>query len=129
MCRLLNLTAIAAMAAALATTVPAAAESPEGNAAYLLIEVEVNDPTAFNDYAEKATEMVHRYGGTFVVMGGKIRSVEGAPPAGNVVVIRFEDYEMAERWLDSEEYGRIKTIRHNSAQTRQILAEAVGEDQ
>ena len=128
MCRLLKLTAIAAMASALTTTVPAAAES-EGKPAYLLIEVEVNDPTAFNDYAEKATEMVHRYGGTFVVMGGKVRSVEGAPPAGNVVVIRFEEYEMAERWLDSEEYARIKTIRHNSAQTRQILAEALGKDQ
>lgn len=128
MCRSLNLAAIAAMAAALAT-VPAAAEAPEGTAAYFIIEVEVIDPAAFNDYAEKATEMVSRYGGTFVVMGGKVRSVEGAPPAGNVVVIRFEDYEMAERWLDSEEYARIKTIRHNSAQTRQILAEAVGEDQ
>jgi uncharacterized protein (DUF1330 family) len=127
MCRLLIPTAMAAMAATVTTMVPAAADSPEG--AYLLIEVKVTDPTAFNDYAEKATEMVGRYGGTFVVMGGRARSVEGAPPAGNVVVIRFEKYEGAERWLDSEEYARIKTIRHNSAQTRQILVEAVGENE
>lgn len=110
---------------AISSTVGAASES---NAAYFLIEIDVKEPEAFNSYAEKAAEMVGRYGGTFVVLGGRVRSVEGAPPAGNVVVIKFEDYDMAEQWLDSEEYAQIKTIRHNSATTRQILAEAL-EDQ
>jgi uncharacterized protein (DUF1330 family) len=124
----MELAAVAAIAVTLATSHPGAAASPDANAAYFIIEVDVKDPQGFKTYAQKATEMVGRYGGTFVVMGGRVRSVEGRPPAGAVVMIRFDDYDMAERWLDSKEYGDIKTLRHSSAETRQILAEALKED-
>lgn len=123
-----KVTIMAALAAALSAMMPAAAISADGNPAYFIIEIEVKDQAGFNEYAEKATEMVGRYGGSFVVMGGRVRAVEGAPPAGNIVVIRFDDYDMAERWLDSDEYALIKTIRHKSAETRQILAEALAEE-
>lgn len=121
-------TAGALVAALVATAGPAALTASEVNAAYFIIEVDVRDPDTFNSYAEKATDMVQRYGGTFVVMGGRVRSVEGAPPNGNVVVIRFDDYDRAELWLASEEYAQIKPLRHSSAETRQILAEAVPEN-
>lgn len=115
---------VGTIAAALLVPLAPPTSSAEDRPAFVIIEVQVHDPAIFNDYAEKATEMVHSYGGSFVVMGGRTRAVEGAPPAGSVVMIRFDSYEAAERWLDSEEYARLKPMRHQSADTRQILVEA-----
>lgn len=95
--------------------------SQDSPPAYLIIEVHVTDQAGFDEYAAKATETVARNGGDFIVMDPSPRAIEGEPPNGNVVVIRFPSMDAALTWLNSPEYGAVKGIRHRTAETRQIL--------
>lgn len=89
--------------------------------AYLVVEVNVKDQEGFNEYAEKATQTVSQYGGTFIVMDGNPQTIEGSDPHGNVVIIRFDSVDDAHTWLSSPEYSQVKGIRHRTADTRQYL--------
>ena len=114
----------AALALALVALPPAYAQT-QSRPAYLVVEVNVKDQEGFNEYAEKATETVAQYGGTFIAMDGDPQTVEGTDPDGNVVIIRFESIPAARKWLASPEYSAVKGIRHKTADTRQYLVEGL----
>jgi uncharacterized protein (DUF1330 family) len=111
---------VAALSFAAAATTQAQSNS---GPAYLVVEVNVKDQEGFNEYAQKATETVSQYGGSFIVMDGSPNAVEGAEPNGNVVIIRFDNVADAKEWLASPEYSAVKGIRHRTADTRQYLVE------
>lgn len=111
---------LTATAVAFAGVVATQAQTQSGPA-YLVVEVKVNDQEGFNDYAEKATETVSQYGGTFIVMDGNPQTIEGSDPNGTVIIIRFDSIDKAHTWLKSPEYSEVKGIRHRTADTRQFL--------
>jgi uncharacterized protein (DUF1330 family) len=115
------LTATAAVFAGVVPTHPQTQSGP----AYLVVEVNVKDQEGFNDYAEKATETVSQYGGTFIAMDGSPQTIEGVAPNGNVVIIRFDSIDDAQTWLRSPEYSEVKGLRHRTADTRQFLVEGL----
>ena len=96
--------------------------------AYLVVEVDVKDQEGFNEYAEKATQTIAQYGGTFIVMDENPQTIEGAEPDGNVVIIKFDSISDAKKWLNSPEYSVVKGIRHKAADTRQYLVEGLPVD-
>ena len=61
--------------------------------AYVIAEIEVNNPEEYESYRKGVPETVERYGGKYLVRGGAIEEVEGdwAPP--RLVVIQFDDME------------------------------------
>lgn len=91
--------------------------------AYLVVEIRVTDPEGFAEYAEKATQTVLQYGGSFLTFGENIQTIEGPDPNGTYVIIRFDSADDASRWLNSPEYNAVKGIRHRTAETRQYLVE------
>jgi uncharacterized protein (DUF1330 family) len=93
--------------------------------AYLVVEIKVTDQEGFAEYAEKATETVLQYGGSFIVLGAAAQAIESAGPSGNIVILRFESLDEAYQWLESPEYSAVKGIRHRTAETIQYLVEGV----
>ena len=63
--------------------------------AYLIVEIEVKDSQAYKAYTAATPAVIAKYGGEFIVRGGRVETREGAAPAGRVVVIRFPSYEKA----------------------------------
>jgi uncharacterized protein (DUF1330 family) len=92
--------------------------------AYLIAEVDVNDPDTFNRYAMAMPETLVPFGGRILVRGGEVDALEGAAPK-RVVVIAFDSMEKARSWWDSPAYTAIKPIRHSSAETRLFFVEGV----
>jgi uncharacterized protein (DUF1330 family) len=92
--------------------------------AYVISEVDVTDPTAFQEYAKKVPETVASFGGHYLVRGGKTQTIEGEAPK-RIVVIAFGSAEKARAWEDSPAYGAIKPIRHNSAKSRIYIVEGI----
>ena len=96
--------------------------------AYIIAEVEVNDPATFKEYADKTPGTMEPFNGHYIVRGGKSLSLEGDAPK-RFVVSQFDSFEKAKAWEDSPAYSAIKPIRQKSAKSRIFIVEGVAPQQ
>jgi uncharacterized protein (DUF1330 family) len=93
--------------------------------AYVIADVKVTDPTGYEPYRPLAAASIARFGGRFLVRGGRANLFEGTPAPERIVVIEFPDAETARRWYHSEEYQRALEIRQANSTARVMLVEGV----
>ena len=79
--------------------------------AFIIAEVEITNPSGYEEYRPLAGASVAQYGGRFVVRGGKAERLEGEGGSPRLVVIEFPDAEAARRWYNSPEYQKALPIR------------------
>jgi uncharacterized protein (DUF1330 family) len=94
--------------------------------AYIIADIQVSDPVAYDDYRPLAAASIARFGGRFIVRGGKIDLLEGEPQPERIVVIEFPDADTARRWYQSEEYQAALKIRQAASRGRVLLVEGAG---
>jgi uncharacterized protein (DUF1330 family) len=70
---------------------------------YWVARVDVNDEQGFKPYAEANAAIFKKFGGRYVVRGGKFDGMEGTSRSRNVV-IEFADYATAMVCYRSPEY-------------------------
>lgn len=92
-------------------------------AAYVLADVEVHDPVAYEEYRKHVLATLQPYGGRFIIRGGKVEVLEGDWQPGRLVTIEFPDIERARQWYASTEYQEILPIRQQNSRSRLILVE------
>jgi uncharacterized protein (DUF1330 family) len=92
-------------------------------AAYVIVNVDVQDPDAYEEYRRQTPATIDAYGGRFLVRGGATSVLEGNWTPKRVIVIEFPSVARAKEWLDSPEYRAIKGIRHRAASTNMIVVE------
>jgi uncharacterized protein (DUF1330 family) len=94
-------------------------------AAYLIVDLEVLDQAGFEEYRKQVPETIARYGGRYIVRGGRMDVLEGDWRPTRVVILEFPSVEQAKRWYDSEEYRAPKALRMKTARTNLVLVESV----
>ena len=94
--------------------------------AYIIADIQVSDPVACDDYRPLAAASIARFGGRFIVRGGKVDLLEGEPQPERIVVIEFPDAGTARRWYQSEEYQTALKIRQAASRGRVLLVEGAG---
>jgi uncharacterized protein (DUF1330 family) len=92
-------------------------------AAYVIGDIEVTDPAAFQEYRDRVGATVEQYGGRFVVRGGRVNPKEGDWQPRRLLMLEFASLEQAERWYNSSEYKPLIAIREKAARTHLIIAE------
>jgi uncharacterized protein (DUF1330 family) len=92
--------------------------------AYLIAQVEVTDPVAYERYRPLAAASIARHGGKYVVRGGKTETLEGAPP-DRVVVLEFPSMEAARKFYHSTDYTEARLIRTAASNSRVFLVEGM----
>jgi uncharacterized protein (DUF1330 family) len=90
--------------------------------AYWIGRVDVNNDEAYKAYAAANPAIFKKFGGRFVVRGGKFESPEGQNRSRNVV-IEFPDYATAVACYQSPEYQANMKIRQANAITDMIIVE------
>jgi uncharacterized protein (DUF1330 family) len=71
---------------------------------YMVEDNTVIDPAGFaNEFAPLARESLKTYGGRYLGGGGGL-SIDGDPPKGRVVLVRWDSAESMMRWRHSPEY-------------------------
>ena len=95
---------------------------PDKKPAYVIAEVEVTDLAAFQDYVTKAVPTLGPHKAQFLARA-KAVSKEGTAPVGEIVMLRFDSLEAAERWYHSAEYGAAIPLRQRAANTRLFIIE------
>jgi uncharacterized protein (DUF1330 family) len=93
-----------------------------GTPGYVIAEVEITDPAAFQEYAEKVGATLAPYGARLIVRG-KARAKEGAIPVGTIVVVEFPGIAEAEAWYHSPAYAALVPLRQRAANSRLFLVE------
>ena len=59
--------------------------------AYVIAEIEVVDPAAYEEYRKQVLAVVTKYGGKFLVRGGQVEPREGGWTPKRIVVLSGED--------------------------------------
>ena len=93
--------------------------------AYVIVEIEIVDPVGYEVYKKLAGATVEKYGGKYLVRGGKTDVLEGDWNPKRIVMLEFPTMERAKEWLNCEEYREPRKMRHRTAKTNMILAEGV----
>ena len=93
--------------------------------AYVIVEIDIHDPVGYEEYKKLAGATVEKYGGKYVVRGGRTEVLEGDWTPKRIVVLQFDSRQHAKDWLDSEEYREPRKMRHRTARTNMILIEGM----
>ncbi len=93
--------------------------------AFVIVEIEVRDPEAYETYRSLVPASLDAYGGKFIARGGATESLEGDWAPERIVVLEFPSLERARQWWASPEYRDAKALRMRAARTRMIAIEGV----
>ena len=93
--------------------------------AYVIVEIDIVDPTGYEEYKQLASATVEKYGGKYIVRGGAVETVEGDWKPKRIVVLQFGSMQRAKDWLYCEEYREPRKMRHRTARTRMVVVEGV----
>jgi uncharacterized protein (DUF1330 family) len=91
--------------------------------AYVIGDIEVTDPAAYEEYRKQVLAVVTQYGGKFIVRGGKIDSKEGGWTPKRLVLLEFPSLAQAQKWYDSPEYAPLIKLRQKASKGRLIIVE------
>ena len=91
--------------------------------AYVIAQVNVTDPAKYQEYAKLAGPANVKYGGKFLVRGGKKTVLEGNIPYERIVINEFPDVEAATRFYNSVEYQAARQKRLGAADFNMMVVE------
>ena len=89
--------------------------------AYVILDINVTDPDAYETYRARSGATVEQHGGRYLVRGGDPETVEGDWAPTRIVVLEFPDRERARAWHESAEYQEILPIREANANSVAVL--------
>jgi uncharacterized protein (DUF1330 family) len=93
--------------------------------AYIIVEIDVQDPAGYEEYKKQAGATVEAKGGKYIVRGGRSEVLEGDWQPKRIVVLEFPSMERAKEWLNCAEYREPRKIRHRTAKTNMIVVEGM----
>lgn len=91
--------------------------------AYVVAEVEVTDPAAYEDYRKLVPATVAKFGGKFLVRGGATEVKEGEWKPKRLVVLEFSSMDQARKWYHSPDYAPALALRLKAARSKVLLVE------
>ena len=94
-------------------------------AAYVIAEIDITNPEGYKAYTAAVPATVEKYGGRFMVRGGKAQALEGDWSEARRVILEFPSMEAARKWYDSPEYEKPLAIRKANSTGRLLLIEGV----
>ena len=94
--------------------------------AYMVAHLDVHDPDTFARYRDQVTPLIDRFGGKYLIRGGKTEVLEGDWQVSRLVVIEFPSRDALRLFYDSPEYQEILPLRTRSAHGAVAIVEGVG---
>ncbi|HEU5041815.1 MAG TPA: DUF1330 domain-containing protein [Gemmatimonadales bacterium] len=94
-------------------------------AAYVVVQIGVEDPARYEEYKRLAPPSIAAYGGRYVVRGGTSEVLEGDWHPPRLVILEFPDPARARAWWASPEYAAAKAVRQSCARTQMLLIDGI----
>lgn len=93
--------------------------------AFIIIRVEVNDPSALKGYQALVPPILEKYRGKFIVRGGSTLTLEGPAESRRIIVLEFPELHDAEAFYKSPEYLEACKLREGIAIFESIAIEGI----
>ena len=93
--------------------------------AYIIANVEVTNPTQYEEYKKWSSEAMKVHGAEVCVRGGKVEVLEGDWHPERIVILKFPDVEAAKKFNSSPEYSKARASRQGAAIMRMIVVEGI----
>lgn len=93
--------------------------------AFLIADIDVHDPEVYRQYREANPDIVNRFGGRYVALGGEVKVLEGDWNPRRTIIIEFPDMAAIEDFYQSEAYAKLRPIRWSSADSRMVAIETL----
>jgi uncharacterized protein (DUF1330 family) len=94
-------------------------------AAYIVVEVEVQDREGYEMYKQQVPASLAAYDGRFLVRGGAMSTLEGEWSPERLVILEFPSVAQARSWWASPEYAPAKALRQATARVQMVVVEGV----
>lgn len=93
---------------------------------YMIVEVkDVTDKKRYGEYIQKVPQTVAKFGGKYLVRGGRAKSVSGERDPGRIIIVEFESMDKFNAWWSCPEYRALAPLREGSAKTDAVVVEGV----
>jgi len=93
--------------------------------AYIIANVEVTNPTQYEEYKKWSTAAMQAHGAEVCVRGGKVEVLEGDWAPQRIVILKFPSVEAATQFDSSPEYGKARESRQGAAIMRMVVVEGL----
>jgi uncharacterized protein (DUF1330 family) len=94
-------------------------------AAYLIADIQVTDPAAFERYRQAVPATIAAYGGRYLARGGRTEVLEGDWQPRRVVILEFPTLARLHEWYGSPDYLPLLALRQASTTSRVVITEGL----
>jgi uncharacterized protein (DUF1330 family) len=94
-------------------------------AAYLIVDIEILDPAAYEPYKLAVSPLAHKHGGEYLVRGGACTPLEGDWNPKRLVVFRFPSMEALKAFYEDPEYRPWKELRQRISRGSLLAVEGL----
>ena len=91
--------------------------------AYIIVNIEVTDPEGFERYRAAVPPVIAAHGGRYLVRGGELHVMEGAPGWKRLVVLEFPSLAAARAFYDAPDYAPLLALRLASTNSQMVMVE------
>lgn len=84
-------------------------------AAYLVMQVTINDPKRWGDYRDAVMPLITQFGGRHASKPEGISMLEGQGDERRIALFEFPSTDAIRAFWDSPEYGSVKELRKGAA--------------
>lgn len=94
-------------------------------AGYVIAIVDVTDAEGYREYSKQVPATIAKYGGRYLVRGGRMEVREGSWTGPRTVILEFPSLARALEWYDSPEYKPLRPIRQANSTAQIAFFEGV----
>jgi len=84
---------------------------------FILAALRIDDRERYAEYERGFGAVLHEYGGELLAFDDAPATIEGTPPEGRLVILRFPGEDAARRWYDSDAYQALMQHRLEASET------------
>jgi len=93
--------------------------------AYLIVDIEVRDAAAHEEYKGEVPRLVAKHGGEYLVRGGPHEVIEGTWKPSRLVLFRFPSRRAIRDFVEDPEYRSLKALRQRVASSNMVAVEGI----
>jgi len=93
--------------------------------AYVIVNLDVKDPAAYEEYKAKVPTIVKKHGGEDLVRGGRFVVEEGNWKPTRLVLLKYPSLAAAQAMFADPEYAPLKKLRQRLAKGEIVMVEGL----
>lgn len=91
--------------------------------AYVIVDIDVHNTEKYPEYIAQITPTVAACGGRYLVRGANAELASGSWQPKRLVIMEFPSMQIAQHWVNCEEYAPIHALRNQYAKANMIIVE------